>query len=56
MLPTFMLSKPSERANSILLSKCPVFPTNALISNFFMWSKMLMLKLPLKKQRSRFHT
>ena len=49
VLPTFMPSKPSEPENSILLSKCLVFPTNALSSNFLKWSKMLMLKLPVEE-------
>ena len=31
MLPTFFLFKPSEPAKSVSLSKCPVFPTNALL-------------------------
>ena len=32
---------PSMPAESISLSKCPVFPTNALFINFFMWSKVM---------------
>ena len=30
MMSTFMLSQPSEKAKSISLSKCPVFPTSGL--------------------------
>ena len=44
-MSTFMPSKPSKPAESIALSKCLVFPTNALFFHFFKWSKMLMLKL-----------
>ena len=39
MWSTSAPSKPSVRAKSNSLSKCPVFPTNILFFNFFLWSK-----------------
>ena len=38
-----MPSKPSEPAKSTSLPKCPVFPTNALFFNYFLWSKVMIL-------------
>ena len=49
----FMPSKPSEPTKLISLSKCPVFPTNALFFNLFKRSKAMMLKLPVEEQRKR---
>ena len=37
------MSKPSVPAKSISLPKCPVFPTNVLFFNFFLWSKVMIL-------------
>ena len=51
MLRTFMPSKPSELAKSIS-SKCPVFPTSEMFLRFFMWSKALMLKLPVEETKT----
>ena len=35
----------------ISLSKCPVFPTNALFFNLFVRSKSMMLKLPVEETK-----
>ena len=51
MLPTFKPPKLYEPANSISLSKCPVFPTNALFVNFLMWPTVQMLKLPVEETK-----
>ena len=40
---TFTPSKPCEPAQPISLSKCPVFPTNVLFFDFFLWSKVMIL-------------
>ena len=37
------MSKPSEPSKSTSLSKCPVFPTNVLFFNNFLWSKVMKL-------------
>ena len=46
-----MPSKPSEPGKSISLSKCPVLPTNAVFLNTFVWTKVLMLKLPVERNK-----
>ena len=33
------------------LSKCPVFPTNVLFFNFFLWSTVMVLKLPVEETK-----
>ena len=43
MLPTFIFFKPSEPAESISLSNCPMFPTKV--------SKLMMLKLPVEETK-----
>ena len=48
-MSTLMSSQPSEKAKSISLSNCPVFPTHALFFKFFMWSKEMMLELPVEE-------
>ena len=45
------MSKPSEPAESISLSKCTVFPTNVVFFNFFVWSKVMVLNLPVKETK-----
>ena len=40
MMSTFTPSKPCEPAQSISLSKCPVFPTNRI----YTWTKVMMLQ------------
>ena len=40
MMSTFTPSKPCEQAQSISLSKCPVFPTNRI----YTWTKVMMLQ------------
>ena len=40
-----------ELLKSISLSKCPVFPANALSFNLFMWSKVMLLKLPAEENK-----
>ena len=37
-------------------SECPVFLMNALISNFFILSKVVMLKLPVRDEAHRCQT
>ena len=49
MLPSSKTSKHSEL--SISLSKCAVFRTNALFFNFFVWSKVMVLKLPVEETK-----
>ena len=42
-MSTFTPSNPCEPAQPISLSRCPVFPTNVLFFNFFLWSKVTIL-------------
>ena len=44
-MSTFMPSKPSEPAKSISLSKGPVLLTSAVFLDTFAWTKVLLLKL-----------
>ena len=47
MLPSSTTSKHSEL--SISLPKCAVFRTTALFVNFFVWSKVMVLRLPVEE-------
>ena len=50
-MSTFMPSKPSEPAKSISLSKGPVLSTNAVFLDTFAWTKVLLLKLPVERNK-----
>ena len=42
-MSTFTHSKLCEPAQPISLSKCAVFPTNALFFDYVLWSKVMIL-------------
>ena len=46
MLSTFKLSKSFGLVETISSTSCPVTPTDAMIINYCVWTKGMMLKLP----------
>ena len=49
----FMSSEPSESAKSISLSKCLKYRTIAFFITFFMWTKLMVMKVPVEVTKCR---